>query len=161
MRRQYTALMYSFPDLKAVCFPCLVLTVASWSLSRFLRRHVRCFGIPISWRISHSLWWSTNCHSQRFWCSQWSRSRCFSGILSNTLLACKMSTICSSLNILWHCLSLGLEWKLTFSSPVVTAEFLEFAGILGAALQQHHLLGFELAQLVFHTSTSFVHSDAS
>ena len=25
-----------------------------------------------------------------------------------------------SLNILWHCLSLGLEWKLTFSSPVAT-----------------------------------------
>ena len=26
-----------------------------------------------------------------------------------------------SLSILWHCLSLGLEWKLTFSSPVATA----------------------------------------
>ena len=25
--------------------------------------------------------------------------------------------LCGSLNILWHCLSLGLEWKLTFSSP--------------------------------------------
>ena len=31
--------------------------------------------------------------------------------------------LCSSLNILWHCFSLGLEWKLTFSSPVATAEF--------------------------------------
>ena len=29
--------------------------------------------------------------------------------------------LCSSLSILWHCLSLGLEWKLTFSSPVATA----------------------------------------
>ena len=26
-----------------------------------------------------------------------------------------------NLKILWHCLSLGLEWKLTFSSPVATA----------------------------------------
>ena len=26
--------------------------------------------------------------------------------------------LCDSFNILWHCLSLGLEWKLTFSSPV-------------------------------------------
>ena len=26
--------------------------------------------------------------------------------------------LCSSLSILWNCLSLGLEWKLTFSSPV-------------------------------------------
>ena len=29
----------------------------------------------------------------------------------------------SSLNILWNCLSLGLEGKLTFSSPEATAEF--------------------------------------
>ena len=35
---------------------------------------------------------------------------------------------------LWHCLSLGLEWKLTFSSPVATAEFSKFPGILKAAL---------------------------
>ena len=31
--------------------------------------------------------------------------------------------LCGSLSILWHCLSLGLAWKLTFSSPVATAEF--------------------------------------
>ena len=57
---------------------------------------------------------------------------------------------CGSLNILWHCLSLGLEWKLTFSSPVATAEFFIFAGVLSAALQQHHLLGFEIVQLEFY-----------
>ena len=34
--------------------------------------------------------------------------------------------LCGSLNILWHCLSLGLEWKLTFSSPVATGEFSKF-----------------------------------
>ena len=57
--------------------------------------------------------------------------------------------ICS---LVWHCLclSLGLEWKLTFSSPVATAEFSKFAGILNAALSQHHLLGFEIGQLEFH-----------
>ena len=38
-----------------------------------------------------------------------------------------------SLSILWHCLSLGLECKLTFSSPVAPAEFSIFAGILNAA----------------------------
>ena len=54
------------------------------------------------------------------------------------------------LNILYHCLSLGLEWKLTFSSPVAAAEFSRFAGVLGAALSQHHLSGFEIAQLEFH-----------
>ena len=50
----------------------------------------------------------------------------------------------------WHCLTLGLEWKLMFSSPVAIAEFSKFAGILSAALSQHHLSGFEIAQLEFH-----------
>ena len=59
-------------------------------------------------------------------------------------------SLCGSLNILWHCLSLGLERKLTFSSPVATAESSKFAGILRAALSQHHLLGFQIAQLEFH-----------
>ena len=34
----------------------------------------------------------------------------------------------------FHCLSLGLGWKLTFSSPVATAEFSRFSGILSTAL---------------------------
>ena len=40
--------------------------------------------------------------------------------------------------------------KLTFYSPVTTAEVSTFAGILSAALSQHHLSGFERAQLEFH-----------
>ena len=55
-----------------------------------------------------------------------------------------------SLNILWLCLSLGLEWKLIFSSPLATAEVSKFSGILSAALSQHHLSGFGIAQLEFH-----------
>ena len=50
--------------------------------------------------------------------------------------------LCGSLNILWHCHTLVLEWKQTFSSPVATAEISKFANILNAALSQHHLLGF-------------------
>ena len=34
---------------------------------------------------------------------------------------------------------------------MATAEFSKFAGLLSAALSQHHLLGFEIAQLEFHT----------
>ena len=49
--------------------------------------------------------------------------------------------LCKSLNILWHCPSLVLEWKLTFSSLVATEEFSKFAGIVSAALSQHHLFG--------------------
>ena len=59
-------------------------------------------------------------------------------------------TFTFTLNILWHGLSLGLEWKLTFSSPVATAELSKLAEILTAVLKQHHLLGLEIALLEFH-----------
>ena len=39
--------------------PCPVLTVASWPAYRFLKRQIRWSGIPISFRIFHSLFWST------------------------------------------------------------------------------------------------------
>ena len=55
--------------------------------------------------------------------------------------------LCGDLSIFWHCLSLELECKLTFSSPAATAEFSKFAGILSAALSQHHLLEFEISGL--------------
>ena len=33
---------------------------------------------------------------------------------------------------------------------MATADFSRFAGLLSAALLEHHLLGFEIAQLEFH-----------
>ena len=42
----------------------------------------------------------------------------------------RLQWLSSSMSILWHCLSLGLEWKLTCSSPVAAAEFSKFAGIM-------------------------------
>ena len=54
--------------------------------------------------------------------------------------------LCGSLSIfgivfLW-------DWnENNFSSPVATAEFSKFAGILSAALSQHHHLGFEIARI--------------
>ena len=70
--------------------------------------------------------------------------------MSITLLACEMSAI-----VWWfeHSLALpffGIGMKTDFSSPVATAEFSKFAGILSTALSQHHLSGFERAQLEFH-----------
>ena len=62
---------------------------------------------------------------------------------------CWWVQLCGSLSILLHCFPSGLEWKLTFSSPVATAEFSRFAGILSAILSQHHLSGFDIAQLEF------------
>ena len=43
--------MYSFPNLAPAIVSCPVLTVASWSAYRFLRRQVRWSGIPTSLRI--------------------------------------------------------------------------------------------------------------
>ena len=75
-------------------------------------------------------------------------------MLGFTLIACeivqRLLQLCNSLNILWHSPSFGVELKLTFSSPEVTAEFSKFAGIFSAALSLYHLLGFEIAQLEFH-----------
>ena len=48
-----------FPILNQFVVPCPALIVASCPAYRFLRRQVRCSGIPISLRIFHSLLWST------------------------------------------------------------------------------------------------------
>ena len=47
-----------FPILSQSIARCPVLTVASWLAYRFLRQ-VRWSDIPVSWRIFHSLLWST------------------------------------------------------------------------------------------------------
>ena len=52
--------------------------------------------------------------------------------------------------VVWTFLALpffGIGMKTDLSSPVAIAEFSKFAGILRAALSQHHLLGFEIAEL--------------
>ena len=48
-----------FPIWNQSVVPCPVPAVASWPAYRFLRRQVRWSGIPISFRIFHSLLWST------------------------------------------------------------------------------------------------------
>ena len=56
-----------FPIWKYCVIPCPVLSAASWPAYRFLRSQIRWSGIPISWRIFHSLLWSTQAkawHSQ-------------------------------------------------------------------------------------------------
>ena len=115
--------------LKFSCFLMIQQMLAIWSL-------VPLPFLNLAWTSESSLFtycWSL---SSEFWtllcyCVRWVQ-------------------LCGSLSILWHCLSLGLEWKLTFSSPLATAEFSRFSGILSAVLSQHHLLGFEIVQLEFH-----------
>ena len=48
-----------FPIWNQSVVPCPVLTVASWPAYRFIKGQVRWSGIPISFRIFHSLLWCT------------------------------------------------------------------------------------------------------
>ena len=55
--------------------------------------------------------------------------------------------------VVWAFLALpffGIFIQTNFSSPVATAKFSKFAGILNVPLSQNHLLGFKIAQLEFH-----------
>ena len=61
---------------------------------------------------------------------------------------CNCMEVCAFFGIafLW-------DWNENWPFPVLwpaSAEFSKFAGILSAALSQHHLSGFEIAQLEFH-----------
>ena len=81
--------------------------------------------------------------------------------MSITLLACEMSAIVQQFE---HSLAFpffGMGMKTDIFQSAATAEFSKFAHILSAALSQHHLLEFEIAQLEFITSTYFVPSNAS
>ena len=60
-------------------------------------------------------------------------------ILSITLIICKMSAIGGSLNILWHCPSLVLEWKRRF--PVLWP-LLSFPNLLAYCAQHFHSIIF-------------------
>ena len=71
-------------------------------------------------------------------------------MLRATLLACEINELVQYFEHSLTLRFLRLEWILTFSRPVATAEFAQFAGILIAALSQHHLLQFEIAHLEFH-----------
>ena len=104
--------------------------------------------------FSKSIW---TCGSSQFtYC--WSLAR---RILSITLLAMRWVQLCGNLNILWHCLSLGLQWKTPF--PVLWP-LLSFPNLLAYWVQHFHSIIFQdLKELSWNsiTSTSFVRSDAS
>ena len=115
---------------KSLAFLKIQRVLAIWSL------------VPLP--LLNAAWTSGSSRFMYCWSLTWR-------ILSITLLVCVWWVqSCGSLNILWHCLSLGLEGKLIFFKTVATAEFSKCAGMLSAALSQHHLSGFEIAQLEFH-----------
>ena len=75
--------------------------------------------------------------------------------MSITLLECEMSAM-----VWWfeHTLALPFletEIKTDLFSPVAIAKFFKFLGILSAAFSQHHLPGFEIAQLEFFSLRTY------
>ena len=98
----------------SLAFSIILWVLAIWSM-------VPVPFIKLAWTPGSS--WFTYC-----WSLAWR-------ILSNYFASMRWVQFCSSLNSLWHCLSLELEWKLTFSSPLATAKFSKFAGILSAAFE--------------------------
>ena len=55
--------------------------------------------------------------------------------------------------VVWAFFGIAFLWDRNENCPfqsVATAEFSKFASVLSAALSQHHLPGFEIAQLEFH-----------
>ena len=113
--------------LESPCFFIIQRMLAIWSL------------IPLP--FLNPAWTSGSSRFMYCWNFNWR-------ILSITLLACEMSAIVQQFehSLALHT-SLGLEWKLTPSSLMVTAEF---PNLLEYWMQQHHLLGFEIVQLEFH-----------
>ena len=100
-----------FPIWNHSVVPCPVLTVASWPVYRFLRSQVRWSGIPISFRMFHSLLYP---HNQRLWHSNaeidvFLELSCFSDDPTNVgnLISGSSAFSKSSLNI----------WK--FSVPIL------------------------------------------
>ena len=144
--------MYPFPSFDPACRS---ETVASCPAYRFLRKQVRWSVIPLSLRSFYSLLWSTLSEANavheaevdvflEFPCylydpmdvgnlisgsSAFSKSSLYIWNFSvHILLKPTLKDFEHYLASMWDELSLGLEWKLTFSSPVATAEFSKFAG---------------------------------
>ena len=113
-----------FPIWNPSVVPCPVLTVTSGPAYRFLKKPVTWSGIPISFRLFHSLLWSTH---QRFWHTQKSRHRCFSG----TLLLFQWSTGCWQFDLWFLCLFQNqLEHREAHGSGTAEAWIGEFWALL-------------------------------
>ena len=84
-----------FPIWNQSVVPCPVLTVASLPAYKFLKRQIRWSGFPISFRIFHSLLWSTQSNALAYKESWAVRTWCFwTVVLEKTLespLDCKES----------------------------------------------------------------------
>ena len=57
---------------------------------------------------------------------------------------------CLKMMMIKCCTQYAIKFGISAMATGLEGQFSEFASILSAALSQHHLLGFEIAQLEFH-----------
>ena len=117
----------SFPIWKKSVVPCPVLTVASWSAYRFLKRQVRWSGIPISLGIS--LLWFTQSESLH---SQWSRRSRFFFFLVFPCLFYDREDVCSF--FFWSFLPFSMIQRMLAIWSLVPLPFLNSAYTSGSFL---------------------------
>ena len=114
-----------------------------WKVKVKSLSHVWLFTTP--WTAAYQALLSTGFSRQEYW------SGCHCLLLFH-LTHMRWVQLCGSLSILWHCLSLGLEWTLTFSS---TANSLIPSNVhnqwTGIALCVTHFLIVFLMWLVSHS----------
>ena len=113
-----------FPIWNQSVVSCPVLSVPSWPAYRFLSRQVRWSGIPISFRIFHSLLWSTQ---SKALAQSIKQKKMFSGIL----LVFQWSNRCCQFYLWFLCLfSIHLEHLKVHGSHTVEAWLGEFWALL-------------------------------
>ena len=126
------------------------LQPVSHHLPGFVQVHVHCMGDTI--HLSHPLMPSSPANVGNLISGSTAFSKTRLNIRKFTvhiLLKLGLENFEHYFNSMWddcNCAVVGAF--LTFSSPVATAEFSKFAGIWSAGLSQHHVSGFEIAQLV-------------
>ena len=155
-----------FPIWNQSVILCPILTAASWPPYRFLRRQVRWSGIHISWRIFHSLLWSTALNIPLICLIFLKRSLAFPILLFSSIFYffhwLLRKAFLSLLVILWNA---EFKWVYISFSPLPLASLI-FSAICKASSDNHFaflhffFLGMVLITASCTMSQTFVYSSS-
>ena len=126
--------------LSTTLLACEMSTIVWWKWKMKVAQSYLALFDPMDYKVHVILqarmleWVAFPFSSGSFWPRNQTRVSCIAGRFFTSWVTRESLQLYGSLNILWHCPSLGLEWKLTFSSPVAIVEFSKFVDILSAAL---------------------------
>ena len=149
-----------FPIWNHSVVPCPVLNVASWPAYRFLKRQVRWSGIPISFRVFHSLLWSTQSMGSQIVRHDWATfTFTFLCIVSWSLNHWTTREVSTALSLRWLILSLLYLvccWTLLLFVSSVIVCFSSVASIWQFLIFSISLLKFSLcSSILLPSSASF------